>query len=220
MPPRKETQAAKAARLAKEKKDKERAAKERKETANARAQANAEEPAPTAERIPKKKKRNGVEFSSSDSESDKSNSAEDREDDEEGSNTTEEDLSDLAAGDDACRVNNCGLGNARSTNCPRHQKAADQQLQAANVPRERRNTTAGAPKQAETVESSSTPTKQPARDAGKKGKQSTRRSNKHVESQVQQTLTDALAPYLEQFQSMLAENAAWAVCPCSTGYIC
>ena len=215
MPPKKESQAAKAARLAKEKKDKERAAKERKETANARAQANAGEPAPTAERIPKRKKQ----FSSSDSESDKSNSIEDREDDEEGSNTTEEDLSDLAAGDDACRVNNCGLGNARSTNCPQHQKAADQQLQAANAPRERRNTTAGAPKQAETVESSSTPTKQPARDAGKKGKQSTRRSNKHVESQVQQTLTDALAPYLEQFQSMLAENAARAVRPCSTGYI-
>ena len=132
---------------------------------------------------------------------------------------TEEDLSDLAAGDDACRVTNCGLGNARSTNCPRHQKAANEQLQAANVPRERRKTTAGAPKQAETVESSSTPTKQPARDAGKKGKQSTRRSNKHVESQVQQTLTETLAPYLEQFQSMLAENAARAVRPCSTGYI-
>ena len=56
-------------------------------------------------------------------------------------------------------------------------------------------------------------------DAGRKGKQSTRRSNKHMESQVQQTLTDALAPYLEQFQSMLAENAARAVRPCSTGYI-
>jgi hypothetical protein len=217
MPPRKESQAAKAARLAKEKKDKERAAKERKETANARAQANAEEPAP-AERIPRKKKRKGVEFSSSDSDSAKSNSAEDREDDE-GSDTEVEDLSDLAAGDAACRVTNCGLGNALSTNCPRHQKAANEQLQAANVPRERRNTTAGAPKQAETVESSSTPTKQPARDAGRKGKQSTRRSNKHVESQVQQTLTDALAPYLEQFQSMLAENAARAVRPCSTGYI-
>ena len=101
-----------------------------------------------------------------------------------------EDLSDLAAGDAACRVTNCGLGNAMSTNCPRHQKAANQQLQAANVPRERRKTTAGAPKQAETGESSSTPTKQPARDAGRKGKQSTRRSNKHVESQVQQTLTE------------------------------
>ena len=213
-----ETPAQKKARLAKEKKDKERA-NARKETANARAQANAGEPAPTAERIPKKKKRTGVEFSSSDSESDKSNSAEGREDDEEGSNTTEEDLSDLAAGDDACRVTNCGLGNALSTNCSRHQKAANEQLNAANAPRERRNTTAGAPKQAETVESSSTPTKQPARDAGKKGKQSTRRSNKHVESQVQQTLTDALAPYLEQFQSMLAENAARAVRPCSTGYI-
>ena len=211
-----ETPAQKKARLAKEKKDK--AAKERKETANARVQANAGEPAPTAERIPKKKKRNSVEFSSSDSDSAKSNSAEDREDDD-GSDTEVEDLSDLAAGDAACRVTNCGLGNARGTNCPRHQKAADQQLQAANVPRERRNTTAGAPKQAETVESSSTPTKQPARDAGKKGKQSTRRSNKHVESQVQQTLTDALAPYLEQFQSMLAENAARAVRPCSTGYI-
>ena len=218
MPPKKESQAAKAARLAKEKKDKERAAKERKETANARAQANAEEPAPTAERIPKKKKRNGVEFSSSDSDSAKSNSAEDREDDD-GSDTEVEDLSDLAAGDAACRVTNCGLGNALSTNCPRHQKAANEQLQAANVPRERRKTTAGAPKQAETGESSSTPTKQPARDAGRKGKQSTRRSNKHVESQVQQTLTDALAPYLEQFQSMLAENAARAVRPCSTGYI-
>jgi len=214
MPPKKESQAAKAARLAKEKKDKERAAKERKETANARAQANAEEPAPTAEKIPRRKKQ----FSSSDSDDGKSNSAEDREDDE-GSDTEVEDLSDLAAGDAACRVTNCGLGNALSTNCPRHQKAANEQLQAANVPRERRNTTAGAPKQAETVESSSTPTKQPARDAGKKGKQSTRRSNKHVESQVQQTLTEALAPYLEQFQSMLAENAARAVRPCSTGYI-
>jgi hypothetical protein len=218
MPPKKESQAAKAAWLAKEKKDKERAAKERKETANARAQANAQEPAPTADRIPKKKTRNGVEFSSSDSDSAKSNSAEDREDDD-GSDTEVEDLSDLAAGDAACRVTNCGLGNALSTNCPQHQKAAKEQLQAANVPRERRKTTAGAPKQAETVESSSTPTKQPARDAGKKGKQSTRRSNKHVESQVQQTLTEALAPYLEQFQSMLAENAARAVRPCSTGYI-
>ena len=213
MPPKKESQAAKAARLAKEKKDKERAAKERKETANARAQANAGEPAPTAGRIPKRKKQ----FSSSDSESDKSNSAEDREDDE-GSDTEVEDLSDLAAGDAACRVTNCGLGNALSTNCPRHQKAANEQLHAANVPRERRKTTAGAEK-AETGESSSTPTKQPARDAGRKGKQSTRRSNKHVESQVQQALTSTLAPYLEQFQSMLAENAARAVRPCSTGYI-
>ena len=210
-----ETPAQKKARLAKEKKDKERAAKERKETANARAQANAGEPAPTAERIPKRKKQ----FSSSDSESDKSNSAEGREDDEEGSNTTEEDLSDLAAGDDACRVTNCGLGNALSTNCRRHQKAANEQLHAANVPRERRKTTAEAEKQADTGESSSTPTKPPARDAGKKGKQSTRRSNKHVESQVQQTLTETLAPILEQFQSMLAENAARAVRPCSTGYI-
>ena len=215
-----ESKAEREARLAKEKKDDARErAKERKETANARAQANAQEPAPTADRIPKKKKRNGVEaFSASDSDSAKSNSAEDREDDD-GSETEVEDLSDLAAGDAACRVTNCGLGNALSTNCPWHQKAANEQLQAANVPRERRNTTAGAPKQAETVESSSTPTKQPARDAGKKGKQSTRRSNKHVESQVQQTLTDALAPYLEQFQSMLAENAARAVRPCSTGYI-
>ena len=161
-----------------------------------------------------------MEFSASDSDSAKSNSAEDQRDEDDDDNDTEvEDHSDLAAGDPACKVTNCGLGNARSTNCPRHQKAANEQLQAANVPRERRNTTAGAPKQAETGESSSTPTKQPARDAGRKGKQSTRRSNKHVESQVQQTLTDALAPYLEQFQSMLAENAARAVRPCSTGYI-
>ena len=214
MPPKKESQAAKEARLAKQKKDKEQA---RKRTANARAQANAEEPAPTADRIPKKKKRNGVEFSASDSDSAKSNSAEDHEDDDD-NDTEVEDHSDLAAGDAACRVTNCGLGNALSTNCPRHQKAANEQLHAANVPRERRKTTAEAEK-AETGESSSTPTKQPARDAGKKGKQSTRRSNKHVESQVQQTLTDALAPYLEQFQSMLAENAARAVRPCSTGYI-
>ena len=209
MPPRKESQAAKAARLAKEKKDKERAAKERKETANARAQANAEEPAPTAERIPRRKKQ----FSSSDSDSGKSNSAEDREDDE-GSDTEVEDLSDLAAGDAACRVTNCGLGNALGTNCPRHQQAARDQLHAANAPRERRKTTAE--KQAETGESSSTPTKQPARDAGRKEKQ---RSNKLVESQVQQALTSTLALYLEQFQSMLAENAARAVRPCSTGYI-
>ena len=62
MPPKKESQAAKAARLAKEKKDKERAAKERKETANARAQANAEEPAPTAERIPKKEAQGAILF--------------------------------------------------------------------------------------------------------------------------------------------------------------
>ena len=215
MPPRKESQAAKAARLAKEKKDKERAAKERKETANARAQANAEEPAPTADRIPKKKKRNGVEFSASDSDSAKSNSAEDHEDDDD-NDTEVEDHSDLAAGDAACRVTNCGLGNALSTNCPRHQKAANEQLQAANVPRERRNTTAGAPKQAETGESSSTPTKQPARDAGRKEKQ---RSNKLVESQVQQALTSTLAPFLEQFRTMLGENAARAVRPCLTGYI-
>ena len=88
-----------------------------------------------------------------------------------------------------------------------------------HAPRERRKTTAEAEKQADTGESSSTPTKQPARDAGKKGKQSTRRSNKQVESQVQQTLTETLALILEQFQSMLAENAARAVRPCSTGYI-
>ena len=213
MPPKKESQAAKEARLAKQKKDKEQArAKERKKTANARAQANAQEPAPTADRIPKKKKRNGVEFSSSDSDSAKSNSAEDREDDD-GSDTEVEDLSDLAAGDAACRVTNCGLSNALSTNCPWHQKAANEQLQAANVPRERRKTTAGAPKQAETGESSSTPTKQPARDAGRKEKQ---RSNKLVESQVQQALTSTLAPYLEQFRTMLE---ARAVRPCLTGYI-
>ena len=159
-----------------------------------------------------------MEFSASDSDSAKSNSAEDHEDDDD-NDTEVEDHSDLAAGDAACRVTNCGLGNALSTNCPRHQKAANEQLQAANVPRERRKTTAEAEKQADTGESSSTPTKPPAHDAGKKGKQSTRRSNKQVESQVQQTLTETLAPILEQFQSMLAENAARAVRPCSTGYI-
>ena len=204
---KRESKAEREARVAKEKKDDARErAKERKETANARAQANAQEPAPTADRIPKKKKRNGAEA--------KSNSAEDQRDEDDDADTEVEDQSDLAAGDPSCRVTNCGLGNARSTNCPRHQKAARDQLHAANAPRERRKTTAE--KQAETGESSSTPTKQPARDAGRKEKQ---RSNKLVESQVQQALTSTLAPYLEQFQSMLAENAARAVRPCSTGYI-
>ena len=126
-----------------------------------------------------------------------------------------EDQTDLASGDPSCRVTNCGLGNALGTNCPRHQQAArDQALQAANAPRERRKTKPE--QQAETGESSSTPTKQPARNAERKEKQ---RSNKLVESQVQQALTSTLAPYLEQFRTMLAENAARAVRPCLTGYI-
>ena len=213
---KKESKAEKEARLAKQKKDDERErAKVVKETANARAQANAQEPAPTADRIPKKKKRNGVALSSaSDSDSAKSNSAEDQREAKDEDDTEVEDQSDLAAGDPSCRVTNCGLGNAMGTNCPRHQQAARDQLHAANAPRERRKTTPE--KQAETGESSSTPTKQPARDAGRKEKQ---RSNKLVESQVQQALTSTLAPYLEQFQTMLAENAARAVRPCLTGYI-
>ena len=216
MPPKKESQAAKEARLAKQKKDKEQArAKERKETANARAQANAQEPAPTADRIPKKKKRNGVALSSaSDSDSAKSNSAEDQRDEDE-DDTEVEDQTDLASGDPSCRVTNCGLGNALGTNCPWHKQAArDQAANCENAPRERRKTK---PEQlAERGDPSSTPTKQPARNAERKEKQ---RSNKLVESQVQQALMSTLAPYLEQFQTMLEENAARAVRPCLTGYI-
>ena len=216
MPPKKESQAAKEARLAKQKKDEEQArAKVVKETANARAQANGQKPAPTTDRIPKKKKRNGVALSSaSESDSAKSNSAEDQRDEDE-DDTEVEDQTDLASGDPSCRVTNCGLSNALGTNCPRHKQAArDQAANCENAPRERRKTK---PEQlAETGDPSSTPTKQPARNAERKEKQ---RSNKLVESQVQQALTSTLAPYLEQFQSMLAENAARAVRPCLTGYI-
>ena len=217
MPPQKESQAAKKARLAKQKKDEEQArAKVVKETANARAQANGQKPAPTTDRIPKKKKRNGVALSSaSDSDSAKSNSAEDQREASDEDDTEVEDQTDLASGDPSCRVTNCGLGNALGTNCPRHKQAArDQAANGGNAPRERRKTK---PEQlAETGDPSSTPTKQPARNAERKEKQ---RSNKLVESQVQQALTSTLAPYLEQFQSMLAENAARAVRPCSTGYV-
>ena len=111
-------------------------------------------------------------------------------------------------------MTNCGLGNARGTNCPRHQQAARDQLLAANAPRKRRKTKPE--KQAETGESSSTPTKQPARDAERKEKQ---RSNKLVESQVQQALTSTLAPFLEQFRTMSEQIAARAVRPCLTSYI-
>ena len=216
MPPRKEGQAAKEARLAKQKKDEEQArAKVVKETANARAQANGQKPAPKTDRIPKKKKRTGVALSSaSESDSAKSNSAEDQRDEDE-DDTEVEDQTDLASGDPSCRVTNCGLGNALGTNCPRHQQAArDQAANGGNAPRERRKTK---PEQlAETGDPSSTPTKQPARNAERKEKQ---RSNKLVESQVQKALTGTLAPFLEQFRTMLGENAARAVRPCLTGYI-
>ena len=114
----------------------------------------------------------------------------------------------------SCRVSNCGLGSGMSKfNCPRHEQAARDQAACANAPRERRKTKPDQP--AETREPSSTPTKQQARNAERKEKQ----SNKLVESQVQQALTSTLAPFLEQFRTMSEQIAARAVRPCLTGYI-
>ena len=77
---KRESKAEREARLAKQKKDEEQArAKVVKETANARAQANGQKPAPKTDRIPKKKKRTGVALSSADeSDSSKSDSAKDQ----------------------------------------------------------------------------------------------------------------------------------------------
>ena len=214
----------KAEREAKRKADEERLrSKVVKETADARSQANRDSRKPPTDRIPKKptqkKKptdRIGVAHSSADeSDSSKSDSAKDQREASDEDDTEVEDQSDLASGDPSCRVTNCGLGNALGTNCPRHKQAArDQAANCENAPRERRKTK---PEQlAETGDPSSTPTKQQARNAQRKEKQ---RSNKLVESQVQQALTSTLAPFLEQFRTMSEQIAARAVRPCLTGYI-
>ena len=205
----------KADREARKKADEERErAKVVKEAADARAQANRDSRKPATDPIPKKKKRTGVAHSSADeSDSSKADSAKDQpeasdEDD------TEEDMSDLASGDASCRVSNCGLGSGIARfNCPRHEQAArDQADMCEHAPRERRK---NKPDQPAEAEPSSPPTKQQARNAKRKEKQ----SNKLVESQVQQALTSTLALFLEQFRTMSEQIAARAVRPCLTGYI-
>jgi hypothetical protein len=208
----------KAEREAKRKADEERLrSKVVKETADARSQANRDSRKPPTDRIPKKptqkKKPTGVAHSSADeSDSSKSDSAKDQPEASDEDDTEEEDVSDLASGDARCRVSNCGLGSGIARfNCPRHEQAARDQA-AGSQARERRK---NKPDQPAEAEPSSPPTKQQARNAKRKEKQ----SNKLVESQVQQALTSTLAPFLEQFRTMSEQIAARAVRPCLTGYI-
>ena len=211
----------KADREAKRKADEERErSKVVKETADARSQANRDSRTPPTDWIPKKptqkKKptdRIGVAHSSADeSDSSKSDSAKDQREASDEDDTEEEDQSDLASGDASCRVRDCGLGSGIARfNCPRHEQAARDQA-AGSQARERRK---NKPDQPAEAEPSSPPTKQQARNAKRKEKQ----SNKLVESQVQQALTSTLAPFLEQFRTMSEQIAARAVRPCLTGYI-
>ena len=124
---------------------------------------------------------------------------------------TEEDTSDLPSGDASCRVSDCGLssGSARF-NCPCHKQAARNQASSSHALCERRHKKPDEPAEAE----QSTPQRQ--KKAAKKKEQ---HSNKLMDVQVQQVLTNTLAPFLEQFRTMSEQIAAWVVCPCFTGYI-
>ena len=120
-------------------------------------------------------------------------------------------MSDLPTGDASCRVSECGLGSGSAKfNCPRHDQAARDQASTSEVPRELRQKKPNEPPEPE--QSTHQPQKKPA-------KKKQQHSNKLVDAQVQQVLTDTLAPFLEQFKTMSEQIAARAVRPCFTSYI-
>ena len=125
-----------------------------------------------------------------------------------GEEDDDEECVDLAVGDPACKVSQCGLGSASAKwNCARHQKAAREQ--AANVDtdatrarRERKEGNGG----------ESTSTWGPA--PKKKKKHAKDRPVFDVKA-AEQAVANAMAPFMQQFHALAAQQ----VSPVLTGYI-
>ena len=180
----------------KEKKEKE-AAREKQVRDAAAAREEANKPAPaTKPKLPAKKQNAAVE---STEEFDKDVSSEEK---EPGGGTGEEDEEedgDLPVDDDRCGVSGCELGaGSGKNNCPRHQKAADEQKAAAKEDEPPKLRTRPSGDAAET-QAGPPESKKPKKDHTHK---------KHKDRNLQKQISEMMAPFLSQISTLTQQLAA------------
>ena len=204
---KKETAAERRAREKREKEEKEAREKDAREAMAAeRRGANAREAqaaGPKATKPPEKP-------ASASEEDDDDDDDDGEQENEEGEEDNDEECLDLAVGDPACKVSQCGLSNATAKwNCPQHQKAARDQ--ASNVDTEATRARRGR-KEVNRGEGTSTWGPPP-----KKKKKQAKDMPVFDQKAAEQAMANAMALFMQQLHALA--QLAQKVCPILTGYI-